>query len=135
MTPTHYSLPLYTAPDYSAYKSYGDYTADWQPLRVQPTAQPWRFECTGKIRGNGRYEITFVKTRGTNALRLGDIRVLKRGEVVATVSQNALTAPAVTIPFTVSNFEAGTPFYVEIMANGEGGNDSQGLVFIRKIGE
>lgn len=135
VTPTHYSLPLYTAPDYSAYKSYGDYTADWQPLRVQPTAQPWRFECTGKIRGNGRYEITFVKTRGTNALRLGDIRVLKRDEVVAKVSQNALTAPAVTIPFTVSNFEAGTPFYVEIMANGEGGNDSQGLVFIRKIGE
>lgn len=133
VTPTHYSLPLYTAPDYSAYKQYGTFTTDWQPLRVQTTAQPWRFECTGKVSGNGNYEITFVQTRGTQKLRLGNLRVLKRDEVMATADQNSLTTSAVTIPFTIQNFEAGTPFYIEVMANGEGGNDTQGLVFIRKV--
>ena len=132
VTPTHYSLPVYTAPDYSAYRQYGTYTTDWQPLRVQPTAQPWRFECTGKISGNGRYVVTFVQTRGANALRLGNLRVLKRNEEVATVSQSSKTSPVAQYTFTVSNFEAGTPFYIEVMANGEGGNDSQGLVFIKK---
>lgn len=133
VTPTHYSLPLYTAPDYSAYKQYGTYTTDWQPLRVQPVPQPWRFECTGKIRSNGRYEISFIQTRGQNFLRLGDLRVLKRDEQVATVKQAATTGSAVKYTVDINNFEAGTPFFIEVMANCEGGNDTQGLVFIRKV--
>lgn len=132
VTPTHYSLPLYTAPDYSAYKQYGNFTADWQPLRVQPVAKPWRFECTGKINGNGHYKVTFVQTRGANSLQLGTLKVLKRDEMIATVEQATATRPVAEYSFDIDNFEAGTPFFIEVQANGVGGNDTHGLVFIKK---
>ena len=132
VTPTHYSLPLYTAPDYSAYSRYGTHTASWQPLQVQTVPTPWRFECTGKISGNGSYEVTFVGERGTDRLRLGELKVYKRNELIATVSQDATADPAATYAFTVDSFEAGTPFFIEVTASGTSGNDTSGLVFIKK---
>jgi hexosaminidase len=55
VTDRHYSLPIYFAPDYSAYKQYGTFTAEWKPLQIQTVMTPWRFECTGKISGNGTF--------------------------------------------------------------------------------
>lgn len=134
VSPTHYSLPLYTAPDYSAYARFGTFTTDWQPLRVQLKPSQWRFECTGKISGNGSYEVSFVKTRGANGLRLKNVRVFKRGELVAEAN-GEMTAGEATFAFDITAFEAGTPFYIEVTASGEGGNDTSGLVFIKKTAE
>lgn len=135
VTPRHYSLPIYFAPDYSAYAQYGTFTAEWKPLTVQPRMEPWRVECTGKISGNGEYEVTFVRTKGDNALRTATLKVFKRDELVAeaagqfTVGQ---ASPVATYSFTVDAFEAGTPFYIVVECCGEGGNDTSGLVFVRK---
>ena len=131
----HYSLPTYMAPDYSAYKQYGQHTAAWKPLQIQLTPTAWRFECTGKINGNGQYDITFIHTRGANPLNLGTLKVFKRETLMAEVKQEnqiSATQTATTYTFNIDDFEAGTPFFVEIMANGLGGNDTAGLVFIRK---
>lgn len=131
----HYSLPVYFAPDYSAYKQYGEYTAEWKPLSVQLRPTPWKFECTGKISGNGQYEVTFIRTRGDNTFRTGALKLFKRDELLAEVKQSAgLNAgnPTVTYRFSVDAFEAGTPFYIQVDASGEGGNDTTGLVFINK---
>ncbi len=133
ITPLHYSLPLYTAPDYSAYAHLGTYTASWQPLKVQTVPAQMRFECTGKISGNGKYEVSFVNERGENHLKLGTLKVMKRNEVVATVEQVATTTPTATYTFTIDSFEAGTPFYLDVQACGEGGNDTVGLVFVKKV--
>lgn len=135
VSPRHYSLPLYTAPDYSAYRQYGQYAAAWKPLQIQLQPATWRFECTGKITENGTYEVTFIHTRGTHPLQLGRLRLLKRDELMAEVEQsvsvdkNHATA---TYRFRLDQFEAGTPFYIEVTANGVNGNDTAGLVFIRK---
>ena len=132
VTPTHYSLPLLTPPDYSAYKAYGQLTAQWQPLTVQPNLSPWRFECTGKVSGNGPYTLTFIPQRGTNALHLESLTLKKRDEVIATATPQRNADGTTAYNFTVSNFEAGTPFYIEVQACGEGGNDTSGLVFLLK---
>ena len=132
VTPTHYSLPLLTPPDYSAYKAYGQLTAQWQPLTVQPNLSPWRFECTGKVSGNGPYTLTFIPQRGTNALHLESLTLKKRDEVIATAMPQRNADGTTAYHFTVSNFEAGTPFYIEVQACGEGGNDTSGLVFLLK---
>ena len=132
VTPTHYSLPLLTPPDYSAYKAYGQLTAQWQPLTVQPKLSPWRFECTGKVSGNGPYTLTFIPQRGTNALHLESLTLKKRDEVIATATPQRNADGTTTYHFAVSNFEAGTPFYIEVQACGEGGNDTSGLVFLLK---
>ena len=130
----HYSLPVYTAPDYSAYKQYGKFSASWKPLQIQVTPSAWRFECTGKIAGDGDYEVTFVHTHGANALNLGNLKLFKRDELLTEVQQagKAMGNSTVTYKFKVDQFEAGTPFFIEVMANGDAGNDSHGLVFIKK---
>ena len=136
VTDRHYSLPIYFAPDYSAYKQYGTFTAEWKPLQIQTVMTPWRFECTGKISGNGTYEVTFIRTKGQNNLKLGTLQLLKREEKLAEVVQSGTAseaAPAVTYRFKVDAFEAGTPFFVGVQACGEGGNETSGLVFIKKV--
>ncbi len=132
VTPIHYSLPLYTAPDYTAYSRYGTFTAQWRPLQLQSQPAPWRFECTGKVNGNGKYEVTFLVTHGKGTMRYGALKVLKRDEVVATVAQPSIDGAVVTYAFEISAFEAGTPFFIEVEASVAGVNDTSGLVFVRK---
>lgn len=132
----HYSLPIYFAPDYSAYKQYGTFTAEWKPLQMQTKISPWKFECTGKIAGNGTYEVTFIQTKGVNNTKLGQLELFKRDEKLAQVQQDATLSgekKAVSYRFTVDAFEAGTPFFINVQVCGEGGNDTSGLVFIRKV--
>ena len=134
VSPRHYSLPLYTAPDYSAYQQYGKFTATWKPLQIQVTPSTWKFECTGKIAGDGEYEVTFIHSNGANALQLGALKLYKRGELLTEVQHKgkAFGNEKVTYQFKIDQFEAGTPFFIEVEAYGEGGNDTAGLVFINK---
>lgn len=131
----HYSLPIYFAPDYSAYRQYGEYTAEWKPLTVQSQTAPWKFECTGKISGNGNYTVSFIHTKGDNSLQLGRLKLYKRDELLAEVEQTAIAGPennAVSYTFSVDAFDAGTPFFIEVETCGQGGNDTAGLVFVKK---
>ncbi|MBD5375582.1 MAG: family 20 glycosylhydrolase [Bacteroides sp.] len=136
MSPRMMSLPIHFAPDYSAYESYGKMTAEWGPLQVQPVAAPWAIDATGKISGNGDYEVTFIPLKGESSLNLGTLRLMKRdeqlAEVVADNKIKAGTSPA-TYRFSVDAFEAGTPFTIVVDQFGPEGNDSHGLVFVRKL--
>ena len=132
----HYSLPIYFAPDYSAYKEYGEFTTEWKPLQVQTKPTKWRFECTGKISGNGTYKVHFIRTKGTNDFALGRLELFKRDEKLASIAQQATATPnnpVVTYEFQVDAFEAGTPFYIDVEACGQNGNDTWGLVFVQKL--
>lgn len=131
----HYSLPIYFAPDYSAYEQYGQFTQSWNPLQVPTSMQPMRFESTGKISGNGAYEVTFIKTKGKDNLKADGIKLWKRNELLKEVDKDIVLtsdSPIATFEFEVNNFEAGTPFYIDLNASGEEGNDVSGLVFILK---
>ena len=132
----HYSLPIYFAPDYSAYKQYGTFTAEWKPLQIQTKMSPWRFECTGKISGNGTYEVTFIQNKGVDNTQLGELSLFKRDEKLAQVEQNTTLSngsKVATYRFAVDAFEAGTPFFIDVQVCGKGGNDTSGLVFINKV--
>ena len=138
VTDRHYSLPIYFAPDYSAYAEYGEFTTEWKPLTVQTQNASWRFECTGKISGNGNYAISFISTKGNNSLHLGKLKLYKRDELLAEVSEPVAAdsdTTATAYRFRVDEFEAGTPFFIEVEAWGKGGNDTSGLVFILKESE
>lgn len=130
----HYSLPIYFAPDYSAYKQYGEHTAEWKPLQMQAFSSKWRFECTGKISGNGDYEITFIQTGGKDPLNLGTLSLFKRDEKLAEVSGKNICGQNVPVSYSfhVDAFEAGTPFFIEVEAFAPSGSDTKGLVFVRK---
>jgi hexosaminidase len=133
---TQYSLPLYFAPDYSAYKAYGEYVFDWEPLRVQTKPSTWRFEVTGKISGNGAYELAVIPTRGDRPVRLGTLKLWKRNELMAEVvldeTRQVGDAPAI-YRFNLDAFEAGTPFHIEIQGYAPNGNNTSGMMFLRKV--
>lgn len=134
----HYSLPIYFANDYSQYKEFGQFTDEWRPTVVlADQIAPWKIDATGKIAGNGTYEVTFIQTSGDNNLQIQSMKVLKRDELLDNQEQTQTVTreKKVTFRFQINSFEAGTPFYLEPQMAGQGGNDTKGLVFIRKITE
>lgn len=131
----HYSLPVYKVPDYSAYSEYGQFAYKWTEMQIQKTMSPMKFEVTGKISGNGKYKITFIRTSGDVNMKIGKLRIFKRDELLAEVDGSGVLNDSdnnATYSFTVDAFEAGTPFYIELETCGEGGNRIKGLVFIKK---
>ena len=128
------SLPTYFAPDYSRYAQYGKITAQWQPLQVQTVPTPWKIDATGKISGNGSYEVTFIPEKG-GEVHFGQLRLMKRDEMLADVAGDHTVKPGqtATYRFDVDAFEAGTPFTIIVERNGVGSNETSGLVFVRKL--
>lgn len=128
------SLPVYYAPDYSAYKQYGRIATEWNPLQIQPKKANWNIDATGKISGNGNYEITFIPLKGDAKIHLGSLAIYKRNEKIAEVAgNNTLISEPVQYTFSIDSFEAGTPFTAVVEQWGENAADSHGLVLIRKI--
>lgn len=63
------------------------------------------------------------------------MKLLKRDEVLSDINKSGVISsenPDFTFEVDVKTFEAGTPFYIDLNACGEAGNDVSGLVFIRK---
>ena len=84
--------------------------------------------------GNGTFDITFVRTRGSGRLRLGKLVQFKREEQLASVPMQAVldaNTPVVTYRLTQTAFEAGLPFYLEVEAASEG--DIAGYVFVKQV--
>ncbi len=131
VTPRHYSLPLMEMRNYKEYAGLGEFTGEWKPLQVQTSPATMRWDATGKISGNGRFLITFVPESGADKLMTGKISLYKRDELVQTVEANYKTGASYEV--TVDNFEAGTPFTLVVSAYSPGGNDTQGLIFIKKL--
>ena len=108
----------------------------WEPLRIQSKPSNWRFEVTGKISGNGSYELTVIPTRGDNTVRLGTLKLWKRNELMAEVSAdktiNTGGQPA-SYSFKLDAFEAGTPFHIELEGYAPAGNNTSGMIFLRKV--
>lgn len=131
----HYSLPLYFAPDYSAYKEYGEFVYNWNPAGNPNLPSPLKIECTGKISGNGDYELSFIHTKGNEKLTIHSFSLLKRDEKLAGSKEEKQVGPqasVATYSFSVDQFEAGTPFFLQLEWSGENGTYPSGLIFIRK---
>lgn len=130
-----YSLPIYFAPDYSAYKQYGAFVSEWTPMQIQRRPFVLKIDATGKLSSDGVYEISLIRTKGAHPLNLSGLQLLKRQELLTELQQAATLddeCSVHTYRFRLEGFEAGTPFYIHIPANGEQGNDSSGLIFIKK---
>lgn len=87
-----------------------------------------------KINGNGDYQVSFIQIEGANGLHLGRLKVWKRNELMADVDADQVVmtgGPAVVYSFSIHQFEAGTPFTMEVEVYGEGGTDTTGYVFIK----
>lgn len=126
VTPRHYSLPFMIVRDYSEYSGLGAMTGEWDSLTVSDKPTDCLIDVTGKISGNGTYEVTFVQEEGTGKMTACDLRLYKGKELIDQPEASGTTVK-------VETFEAGTPFTLVFKARTEGGNDSKGLIFIKKL--
>lgn len=134
----HYSLPIHFAYNYEDYKQYGEFAAEWKPALVSAEKPaPWKVDVTGKISGNGTYEVTFVQTEGNHGLEVSGINVFKRDERLVHIAQTQTVkkSQVAAFRFKIDSFEAGTPFYLDVQMAGVEGTNTNGAVFIRKISE
>ena len=128
VSPRHFSLPVWTAPDYSAWASFGTYTTSWKSLDIDG-----QFECTGKINHNGKYQISLVTTRGPKTARFGKLKLYKRDELMAeAMPEGCSDENAAIYEIELTEFEAGTPFYIEL-DDAKVDNDTAGHIFIKQI--
>ncbi len=131
------SLPIYFEEEYAKYKSFGEFCAQWKPHLIKGGEfSPWKFEATGKISGNGTYELTFIFTSGVYKLEIDDVKLYKRDELISQdkhLGSTGGSSTANTYTLEVNSFEAGTPFFIEAMVRGDQGNDSNGVVMIKKV--
>ncbi len=94
------------------------------------------FDATGFIDANGTYIITFQFTGGTHRLDIDGIEVVRNGsDPVARNIHHGFTgssqnANAYTIK--VDNYQTGASFKVKAMIYGDTGDDSNGVVLIRR---
>lgn len=115
----------------------GAIIGEWKP--GQPghgRAKAMIFDATGLIDGNGDYEITFRYTGGRHRLEIDGIEILRNDtEIVAKDLHHGITgASHVNNAYTVKigDYQTGASFKVRAMVYGDTGNDSNGLVLIRR---
>ncbi|MCG8306813.1 MAG: family 20 glycosylhydrolase [Cytophagales bacterium] len=131
----HYSLPLLFPVDYPEFEKYGKFMAEWRAVEVV-SEQPVEFErkATGKINKNGTYEVTFLYLDGESDIKVEGLAVYKNNRIFASDKRPGKCGKenrSSTYIFEVDNYETGAEYSIKTKIEGIGGNDSNGVIFIK----
>ncbi len=131
-----YSLPLYFPEKYDKFKAYGKLLAEWNSNNIKGKEfDVFEMNATGKIDQNGQYEISFLYTGGDFKLEIKSVEIFKNGQKITEDIHSAYTGSSSennVYKFEVDAYETGAAFTVKAMVRGDLGNDSNGVVFIKK---
>jgi len=110
---------------------------EWKSGQVgNGKAKEVTFDATGFIDGNGTYLITFQFTHGAHRLDIDGIEVVRNGtDSVGKDIHHGFTGgqqQANTYTIKVDNYQTGASFTVKAGIYGDTGDDSNGVVLIRK---
>ncbi len=129
---------VYTHADGSRkYAKFGTRIATWKA--GQPgsgKSKTMTFDATGHINKNGQYIVTFVYTGGEHRLDIDGIEIVKNDtKVLAKDIHHGFTggqAKDNQYRVTIEGYETGASFKIKAAVYGDIGNDTNGLVFIRR---
>ena len=91
---------------------------------------------TGRINSNGTYELTFIYTGGTQRLDIEKVEVLVNGKVVAADKHYGTTGGQNknnVYRLKITKYETGANYTIIANVMGDTGNDSNGVVLIKKV--
>jgi len=95
------------------------------------------FEATGLINKNGTYEVTFIYTKGEHRLDIDGITVVQNDvKKVAEDKHYGIAAGRPknnTYTVKINAYETGASYKVKAMIYGDTGDDSNGMVFIKRV--
>lgn len=134
----HYSLAFNFPQDKSKqFAKFGDVLGKWQSGKVSAgTFKPLDMDATGKIDGNGTYEVTFMYTHGIERLDIEKVEIVVNGKVVADDKHPGTTGGRHkdnTYRLKITNFETGANYTVRANVMGDTGSDSNGVVLIKRM--
>jgi hexosaminidase len=131
-----YSLPLYFPEKYEQFKKYGKFLSEWKPALIKGKEfGVLEMNATGKIDSNGQYELAFLFTEGSYRLDIQSVEVYKNGNKITEDIHDGFTGGQSKnniYKFTIDQYETGAGFTIKAKVRGDLGNDSYGVVFIKK---
>lgn len=134
---SQYSLPLYFPDQYEQFKKYGNLLGSWKPALIKAGEfSMLELDASGKISGNGDYELAFWYTGGDSRLEIRSVTVYKNGKKLTEDAHAGFTGAAQDqniYRFSVNDYETGASFTVKASVRGDISNDSNGAVFIKKL--
>lgn len=119
------------------FAKYGDVVGTWKSGEVgNRKPKTMVFDATGLIDGNGVYTITFQYTGGKERLDIDGIKVVRNDTVFVDKDiHHGFTGGSSknnTYKIKVGNYETGASFKIKASIYGDEGDDSNGVVLIRK---
>lgn len=131
-----YSLPLYFPEIYEQFKKYGKLVAEWRPKDITGKVfNDFEMNASGKINKNGTYELAFLYTDGQYRLDIESVEVYKNGKKITEDIHTGFTGGASQkniYKFSIQDYETGAAFVIKAKVRGDLGNDSYGVVFLKK---
>ncbi|MDR2981703.1 MAG: family 20 glycosylhydrolase [Puniceicoccales bacterium] len=132
----HISLPFIVKAADQRFAKYGEKIGEWKSRQIgNKKAKIVEFDVTGKINQAGTYEITFLYTGGTQRLDIDSVEVYLNQDLVAKDVHHGFTggqAQNNTYTLKVDRYETGAAFKVRAAIYGDEGDDSNGVVMLKK---
>jgi hexosaminidase len=132
-----HSLTWTFSDEVNKFAQIGKKIGEWKSSQISKgSSKTVSFDATGFIDGNGSYVITFQFTNGLQRLDIDGIEVVRNGsdpvgkDIHHGFTGGSQQANAYTIK--VDNYQTGASFTVKAMIYGDTGDDSNGVVLIRK---
>ncbi|MGC4048082.1 MAG: family 20 glycosylhydrolase [Armatimonas sp.] len=133
------SLVFESVDSLAEYRQYGTKLGAWKPSTVgNQKPIPVDFDATGLVSSNGTYQVTFLYTDGAERLDIDKIELFRNQETtpLAADVHHGFTGGAKkdnVYTLKVDDYQTGARFTIRAYVYGHQGNDSNGLVFIKKI--
>ncbi|TKC09580.1 beta-N-acetylhexosaminidase [Pedobacter frigoris] len=132
-----YSLPLYFPEKYEKFQKYGQLVTEWKPSLIKGKEYAaFEMNGSGKINANGEYQLSFWYVGGDSRLDIKSVEVYKNGIKIAEDIHEGFTGGQQennTYKFKVNEYETGAAFTIKAIIRGDVSNNSNGVVFIRKL--
>jgi len=133
----HTSLIFETATPTNPLKQYGAKLGEWISGKVGDRKPiPVEFDATKLLTGNGTYQITFVYTGGRERLDIDKVELLANGSVVAMDIHHGFTGGATkdnAYTLKIKGYVSGVAYTLSAHIYGDEGNDSNGVVLLKKL--
>lgn len=132
-----FSLPFYFPGKGDKFRKYGALLAEWNPQNVQgKDFAMLEMNSSGKVTGNGTYELHFWYTEGDSRLDIQSVEVFKNGvKVLEDVHEGftGIQASNNKYSFKIDNYETGAVFTIKAKVRGDVNDNTNGVVMIKKI--
>jgi hexosaminidase len=130
------SLVYKNAAKVEPFAAFGKSIGEWKSGKIgNGTPIAVEFDATGLIDSNGVYQVTFAYTRGAHALKIDKIELYRNRDLITSDVHSGFAGSKVkdnVYTIKVDAYQTGAAFKVHAYIYGDTGDDSNGVVLIKK---